>query len=236
MLVLLLSGCEVGEQRTVALAPTDEPPAATATVSAAEPVATATPRPATPTRLPATATPASPTPVSPTPISPTPVPPSRTPTLTATLVPTEGPDASVALAAVAQEVAVELNRRRSENGCLVPLTLVPELSLAAQTHSLDLATRDTLDHLGADGSNPGQRIQQAGYQWANGGQGVHVWAENVAAGYPTPVEVVQGWIDSAGHRENILNCDFRELGVGFAQRENTVYRYYWTTVFTIGRA
>ena len=58
--------------------------------------------------------------------------------------------------------------------------------------------------------------------------------ENIAAGYASPEAVMSGWMNSSGHRANILNCNFTEIGVGYAYAANdpgTIqYRHYWTQV------
>ena len=66
----------------------------------------------------------------------------------------------------------------------------------------------TLDHTSRDGRSPGARAHAQGYP--NPG------AENVAKGYRTAQDVVRGWMDSPGHRANILDCGLREIGVGHA--------------------
>jgi uncharacterized protein YkwD len=81
-----------------------------------------------------------------------------------------------------------------------------------------------LSHTGSDGSDPGQRITRAGYIW-------RTYGENVAAGYTTPESVVAGWMQSDGHRANILNPAFRDIGVGYAYGASSTYKHYWTQVF-----
>ncbi len=123
---------------------------------------------------------------------------------------------------------VELtNEFRAENG-LSGLTLNPLLTTAADNHSQNMAILDFFDHTGADGSSIGDRVAATGYNYSTAG-------ENIAAGYSTPEEVVQGWIDSPGHRANLLNSDFTEIGVGYHFLENDTgsenYNHYWTQVF-----
>src|SRR5439155_23515558 len=65
------------------------------------------------------------------------------------------------------------------------------------------------EHVGPDGVAPGQRIEKQGYDWS-------WWGENIAWGYSTPEVVVQGWMSSPGHRANILNPRFLDLGIGVA--------------------
>ncbi|HHX63482.1 MAG TPA: CAP domain-containing protein [Chloroflexi bacterium] len=115
------------------------------------------------------------------------------------------------------------NQERAKAG-LAPLTRSAELSRAAQEHSVDMATGNFVSHIGSDGSNPGDRITRAGYAW-------YTFGENVAAGYTTPESVVEGWMQSEGHRQNILNPDFKHIGVGHAHNASSDYKHYWTQVF-----
>jgi uncharacterized protein YkwD len=123
---------------------------------------------------------------------------------------------------------VELtNQFRAQNG-LAPLTLNSKLSEAAQTHSQNMATQDFFSHTGKDGSSAGDRVSSTGYDW-------RTVAENIAAGQRTPTEVVNSWINSPGHRANILNTTIREIGVGYfflvEDTGTTNYNAYWTQDF-----
>ncbi|MFF4759222.1 CAP domain-containing protein [Streptomyces sp. NPDC001292] len=118
---------------------------------------------------------------------------------------------------------VELvNAERSKAGCSA-LTVNAKLTKAAQAHSEDMAAHRNMSHTGSDGSAPGDRITRAGYTWQS-------YGENVAYGYATPEQVMAGWMSSAGHKANILNCSFKEIGVGLAQPGN-----YWTQEFGAAR-
>ncbi|GAB7109862.1 hypothetical protein JCM4814A_81770 [Streptomyces phaeofaciens JCM 4814] len=129
--------------------------------------------------------------------------------------------AGTATPAVARVVAL-VNSERAKVGCS-PVTLNAKLSQAAQAHSADMASHNTMSHTGSDGSDPGQRITRAGYLWST-------YGENVAYGYSTPEQVMAGWMASAGHKRNILDCGFKEIGVGVAQPGN-----YWTQDFGTAR-
>ena len=59
----------------------------------------------------------------------------------------------------------------------------------------------------------------------------HTWGENIAGGQSTPEEVVEGWMNSPGHRANILNGSFRELGVGYFYQADGEYLHYWVQNF-----
>ncbi len=133
------------------------------------------------------------------------------------------PGANPGSSADAQAVLAAINQERAQRN-IDPLTLNPLLSQAAQVHSDDMASNDFFSHTGSDGSNAGVRIARTGYQ-ARG------WAENIAAGYPSAAAVVAGWMQSDGHRRNILNPLFTEIGIGRADNPNTTYGIYWTNVF-----
>ncbi|MFC9622402.1 CAP domain-containing protein [Streptomyces sp. NPDC056930] len=129
--------------------------------------------------------------------------------------------ASAVFGAHAKEAARLLklvNSARSAVGCS-PLTLNPKLTKAARKHSADMASHRNMSHTGSDGSDPGDRITHAGYDRS-------AYGENVAYGYTTPESVMTGWMNSPGHRRNILDCSFKEIGVGLAQPGN-----YWTQDF-----
>ena len=113
-----------------------------------------------------------------------------------------------------------VNQRRAEAG-RSPVRADADLNRAAQLHSKDQASHDRMSHIGSDGSNAGQRISRQGYRWST-------WGENVAAGYPNAREVMRAWMNSPGHRRNILNSDFTEIGVGVARADDG--RRYWTMV------
>ncbi len=125
------------------------------------------------------------------------------------------------------EVVELTNQFRSKNG-LAPLTLNSKLSEAAQTHSRNMATQDFFSHTGKDGTSAGDRVSKVGYDW-------RTVAENIAAGQRTPSEVVNAWINSPGHRANMLNTTIKEIGVGYfflaEDTGTTNYNDYWTQDF-----
>jgi uncharacterized protein YkwD len=130
-----------------------------------------------------------------------------------------------ATAATVQEDVIALtNAERAKVGCPA-LRQNAALSTAAQRHSADMATHNFVGHTGSDGSSMVTRIERAGYtRWTRA-------AENVAAGNQTAADVVRGWMNSSGHRANILNCALRDIGVGHQYRQNTKYGHYWTQNF-----
>jgi uncharacterized protein YkwD len=68
------------------------------------------------------------------------------------------------------------------------------------------------------------RIQETGYAFS-------AIAENVAGGQPTPESVIQTWLNSSGHRRNMLNPEYTEIGIGYATNSSSQYTHYWTQVF-----
>ncbi|MER8058339.1 MULTISPECIES: sigma-70 family RNA polymerase sigma factor [unclassified Streptomyces] len=109
---------------------------------------------------------------------------------------------------VSQVIAL-VNKERASAGCSA-LTADPQLQQAAQAHSDDMAARNFFDHVNPDGADPGQRITAAGYRWST-------YGENIARGQQTPASVMDSWMHSSGHRANILNCAFKNIGVGVHQ-------------------
>ena len=132
------------------------------------------------------------------------------------------------ISAQALKVVELTNAERAQVGC-APLNISPQLTAAAQGHSEDMALNDYFDHFSEDGRSPGDRIRAAGYPYWPGG-------ENIAAGYQTPEAVMAGWMSSKkGHRENILNCGYEDIGVGYYyladDTGNVNYHTYWTQDF-----
>lgn len=128
---------------------------------------------------------------------------------------------------LADQVVALVNVQRNSVG-LKPLRLNPLLSTAAQAHSQDMALNDFFGHTGSSGSTADQRILAAGYNYMMVG-------ENVAAGFSTPESVVDAWMNSPSHRENILHPLLTEVGIGFYSLENDPgnanFRHYWTQDF-----
>jgi len=77
----------------------------------------------------------------------------------------------------------------------------------AYAHSVDMDVRGFFDHVNPDGDDPGDRLQAAGIKW-------RTYGENIAVGYPSPQEVMLAWMNSPGHRANILEPQFTHLGIG----------------------
>ncbi|MEU9861219.1 sigma-70 family RNA polymerase sigma factor [Streptomyces sp. NPDC047971] len=119
----------------------------------------------------------------------------------------------------AGEVISIVNSERAKAGC-GPLTENSLLTQAAQGHSVDMAARNFFDHTNPDGDGPGERVTATGYRWST-------YGENIAMGQRTPADVMESWMNSPGHRANILNCSFKEIGIGIHSEGGP----YWTQVF-----
>jgi uncharacterized protein YkwD len=138
--------------------------------------------------------------------------------------PTVTPQPATPVMNANQQRVIELiNVQRTARG-LAPLVVNAKLNSAAMNHSIDMARNDFMSHSGSNGSTLGQRVTSAGYAWA-------FVAENIAAGYDTPDEVVAAWMDSSGHRANILSATATEVGVGVLTNSNSTYGIYWTLDF-----
>ena len=115
-----------------------------------------------------------------------------------------------------QQVLQLTNQERAKSG-LAPLKANAELNYAADKYAELMSQKRYFSHTGPDGSKPWDRAKAVGFE-------AQTMGENIAAGQKTPQEVVQGWMNSPGHRANILNPSFTQLGVGF---ENN----YWVQKF-----
>jgi uncharacterized protein YkwD len=137
---------------------------------------------------------------------------------------TAGPSRTAVSADTSQEdqVTALVNEERARAGCGAVRT-DERLRAAARGHSRDMAVNDYFSHTAPNGSTFVDRAAAAGYPRDQAG------GENIAMGYRTPAEVMAGWMASQGHRENILNCDFKALGVGLAGDSGGTA--YWTQVF-----
>ncbi|MBO2452254.1 hypothetical protein J4573_34550 [Actinomadura barringtoniae] len=131
--------------------------------------------------------------------------PSDSPTPGATDQPGDGSDTTPGSTAPETLVADLTNQERAKAGCK-PLKIDQRLVKAARAHSVDMALHDYFDHTSLNGDSPWKRMEDAGYPSPG--------AENIAKGYATAADVVDGWMKSPGHRANILNCELRAIGVG----------------------
>jgi uncharacterized protein YkwD len=133
---------------------------------------------------------------------------------------------------VAAEVLAMANQARAQGQrcgstafpAVPPLALSPQLSEAARAHARDLARNNMLSHAGSDGSSPAERVTRTGYPWRTVG-------ENVAAGPTTAESVMEGWLASPGHCENLMSPRFAEMGLGYVVDAKSASGVYWAQVF-----
>lgn len=140
----------------------------------------------------------------------------------AALLGTAAPATAAGNAAFEQQVIDLVNTYRTSNG-LNALSFDARLQEAALAQSIDMATTPCFQHDSCDGTVWSDRI----YSFYPGG-GI---GENIAAGYATPATVMQGWINSPGHNANLLDPDWKGIGVGYWFDAGSPYRHYWTQDF-----
>ena len=140
----------------------------------------------------------------------------------------------------AQVIALENAARAHAHAGCVPLREDPAITKAATEHSQDMRTNNYLGHDSATATkatvakgsvakgsatkdSPWDRMKAAGYTAPA--------AENVAAGYITPQDVVSGWMEDADHKANILNCSIKATGVGYVRADKPGTGPWWTQDF-----
>ncbi len=87
-----------------------------------------------------------------------------------------------------------------------------------------MACNNFFGHSGSTGSGLGQRLSAQGYGYSAAG-------ENIGAGYPSDQEMFDGWMQSDGHREAMLNPGYTQVGVGYVFHAGGQYGHYWTADF-----
>ncbi|GAA0636103.1 hypothetical protein GCM10009535_10330 [Streptomyces thermocarboxydovorans] len=130
--------------------------------------------------------------------------------------PSTAPQAAPAGSPAAQVLALT-NAERSKTGC-GPVTADSRLAKAAQLHSEDMSANNYFSHTSQDGRSFADRAKAQGYPSPG--------AENIAKGQSSAAAVMDAWMNSPGHRANILNCDLKTMGVGVTTSDWT-----WTQVF-----
>jgi uncharacterized protein YkwD len=120
-----------------------------------------------------------------------------------------------------------VNNARTQDG-KAPLAACLNLVEAAQAHSDDQARSNNMSHDGSDGSDMTIRLERSGYLPAPGGWSA---AENVAWNYPSVAAVIDGWMNSPGHRKNLLDGSLTHVGFGLSDIGGGPY---WTQNFGSG--
>lgn len=131
------------------------------------------------------------------------------------------PTLDSSVTAYEQEVARLVNEIRRSRG-LSPLTLDWQLSRVARYKSQDMKDKGYFSHTSPTYGSPFNMMKNFGITYKTAG-------ENIAKGYATPAAVVDAWMNSPGHRANILNSSFTHIGVGYVAEGS-----YWTQMF-VGR-
>ena len=121
-----------------------------------------------------------------------------------------------------QKVVELVNVERQKAG-LPALTLDSKISNVARAKSKDMAVNNYFAHQSPTYGSAGDMLNQFGIKWS-------AWGENIAYGQNTPEIVVNAWMNSPGHKANILSSNFGKIGVGYVVDSNG--RPYWTQVFT----
>jgi uncharacterized protein YkwD len=106
------------------------------------------------------------------------------------------------------------NNERTSRG-LPALAFSAALTNGCQVHANDMAAMRRLTHTGSDGSNGGVRARRYGFAWV-------AWGENIASGFTSSQSLVAAWMNSSGHRANILNRSFTHMGIGMQRGTNNV--------------
>lgn len=107
---------------------------------------------------------------------------------------------------------------------VAPLTWSCQLGESAAAHTNDMATHNFFSHTGSDGLSGGDRILASGYDWG-------YYGENIAGGFIFAEEAMAGFLESAGHCENIMNSEVTKFGSSMMFNENVDYQSYWTNLF-----
>lgn len=130
------------------------------------------------------------------------------------------PDNDTENADFVQQVVNLVNQERAKAG-LSPVTADTSIQAAAQVRAKEI--EKSFSHTRPDGSSFSTALTQQGVTYRGSG-------ENIAWGQKTPEQVMNGWMNSEGHRANILNKNFTKIGVGYHQ--NASGTNYWTQLFT----
>lgn len=163
------------------------------------------------------------TPTTPSTPSTTPTTPS-TPSTTPSTPSTTTPSTSYTPSQFEQRVVELVNVERQKAG-LKPLVADSLLMKGAHAKSLDMVTKNYFSHTSPTYGSPFAMMKTFGVKYSAAG-------ENIASGQKTPEAVVKAWMNSAGHRANILSTKYGKIGVGYAYKSSGNYHHYWTQWFT----
>ena len=145
-------------------------------------------------------------------------------------LPTDSPGAAGETeAGLVAQVIQATNEYRTQNGC-GPVSEHGVLNGVAQSYALQMAEGDFFAHESPDGSTLAERMEVVDYAY-------RVVGENLAAGFSSAQAVVDNWMQSPAHRQNMLNCQFEDIGVGHVFLEQDpgqeVWNHYWVQILGV---
>ena len=144
------------------------------------------------------------------------------------------PSAHAATSASLAQVLDLVNAARAEKGC-GPLVINEHLNAAAERESRAMVTKAFFNHTEPDGTTPGMRVHATGYAFQMIGENIEADSDTEAA------TAFTNWMNSPGHRDNILTCAFKETGLALVEQTDDRQvdgvpegdRYFWTQVFAM---
>ena len=151
------------------------------------------------------------------PVAPTPAP-TQTAKPAETQQPAATPAADASISSIEQQVLTLTNQERAKEG-LKPLATDSALMDSARAKSSDMSNNNYFSHTSPTLGSPFDQMKAKGIQYKAA-------AENIAMGQRTAAEVVKGWMESPGHRANIMNGNFTHIGIGYVAQG-----HYWTQQF-----
>lgn len=131
---------------------------------------------------------------------------------------------AVAAASTQDAALLQLTNTERARAGISALCLDARLGLAARRHAEDMARNNYFSHTGHNGSSASERVGMTGYAYSWTG-------ENISAGRADAAATVQSWMNSRGHRQNILRAEYTQVGFGYAYDPTSTYRHYWVQVF-----
>ncbi|WP_255259580.1 CAP domain-containing protein [Lentibacillus sp. CBA3610] len=138
------------------------------------------------------------------------------------------PDTDATDPSTYEKEVVKLVNDEREKRDLEPLEMDNRLSSLARKKSQDMADNNYFSHTSPTYGSPFDMMEQFDFTFRLAG-------ENIAAGQRSPEQVVEGWMNSEGHRENILKEGFTHIGVGYVEADGLKYGTYWTQMFMTPR-
>lgn len=139
----------------------------------------------------------------------------------AALISAAGSNTSIKSSSLEDEVITLVNKERADRG-VSPLVKNNNLTMLARLKSQDMIANDYFDHHSPTYGDVGEMMKTYGISY-------HLWGENIAEGQVNAQEVMKDWMNSPGHRENILKEGYQEIGVGIAQ--DSYGSLIWTQIF-----